>query len=120
MAAAGLAEAVEKAGAEIRYDAPVTRILRDGSGAVTGVEVGGEGRDDRERLAADAVVCNADLPVAYRTLLGGVDAPRRARRGRYSPSCVLWVAGVKGQPPAGARPPQHPLRRATGTARSEP
>jgi phytoene/squalene synthetase len=45
------------------------------------------------------VVCNADLPVAYRTLLGGVDAPRVARRGKYSPSCVLWVAGVRGTPP---------------------
>ena len=70
---------------------------RHRSGAVTGVELGGG-----ERLAADVVVCNADLPVAYRTLLGGVDAPRAARRGRYSPSCLLWVAGVRGGPPAGA------------------
>lgn len=95
--ATGLAEAVEKAGVSIRYDASVTRILRaSGSqGAVTGVELEGG-----ERIAADVVVCNADLPVAYRTLLGGVDAPRAARRGRYSPSCVLWVAGVKGLPPA--------------------
>lgn len=95
--ATGLATAVEKAGVTIRYDAPVTRILRTGSGAVCGVEVGGG-----ERLAADAVVCNADLPVAYRTLLGGVDAPRAARRGAYSPSCLLWVAGVRGLPPADA------------------
>jgi phytoene desaturase len=97
--ATGLAEAVEKAGVSIRYDASVTRILRaSGSkGAVTGVELEGG-----ERIAADVVVCNADLPVAYRTLLGGVDAPRAARRGRYSPSCVLWVAGVKGLPPADA------------------
>ncbi|TVR23999.1 MAG: phytoene desaturase [Ilumatobacter sp.] len=92
--AAGLAAAVTKAGVEFRYDTPVTRILRDGSGAVSGVELGGD-----ERLAADAVVCNVDLPVAYRTLLGGVDAPRVARRGKYSPSCLLWVAGVKGTPP---------------------
>ena len=98
--AEGLAGAVEKAGARIRYGAPVGRILRAGSGAVTGVElVEGE---DRERLAADAVVCNADLPVAYRQLLGGVEAPRAARRGTYSPSCVLWVAGVRGDPPAGS------------------
>ena len=64
---------------------------------MTGVEVGGD-----ERIAADVVVCNADLPVAYRTLLGGVEAPRAARRGRYSPSCLLWVAGVRGIPPADA------------------
>jgi phytoene desaturase len=95
--ATGLAAAVEKAGAEIRYDSPVSRILRDGTGTVSGVEVG-----DGERIAADAVVCNADLPVAYRTLLGGVDAPRAARRGKYSPSCLLWIAGVRGAPPTGA------------------
>jgi phytoene desaturase len=97
--ATGLASAVEKAGVTLRYDAPVTRILRASGtkGAVTGVELEGG-----ERLAADVVVCNADLPVAYRTLLGGVDAPRAARRGKYSPSCVLWVAGVKGAPPADA------------------
>jgi phytoene desaturase len=95
--ATGLAAAVEKAGVTIRYDSPVTRILRDGSGAVNGVVVAGS-----ERIAADVVVCNPDLPVAYRTLLGGVDAPRVARRGKYSPSCLLWVAGVKGLPPAEA------------------
>ena len=96
--ATGLADAVTKAGADdpLRR-ARRPRILRGGGGAVTGVELGGG-----ERLAADVVVCNADLPVAYRTLLGGVDAPRAARRGRYSPSCLLWVAGVRGVPPAGA------------------
>jgi phytoene desaturase len=95
--ASGLARAVTDAGAEVLYDSPVTRILRTGGGAVTGVEIGGS-----ERIAADAVVCNADLPVAYRTLLGGVDAPRVARRGQYSPSCLLWVAGVRGLPPEDA------------------
>ena len=95
--ATGLAAAVEKAGVTIRYDSPVTRILRTGAGAVNGVEIAGS-----ERIAADVVVCNPDLPVAYRTLLGGVEAPRVARRGKYSPSCLLWVAGVKGLPPAEA------------------
>ena len=100
--ATGLAEAVQKAGATIRYDSPVTRILRDGSGRVNGVELAGDGSGSGERISADVVVCNADLPVAYRTLLGGVDAPRVARRGKYSPSCLLWVAGVRGAPPADA------------------
>ena len=94
---AALARAIADAGGTIRYGTPVTRILRGGDNAVTGVELGGS-----ERLAADAVVCNADLPVAYNTLLGGVDAPRVARRGRYSPSCLMWVAGVRGGPPEGA------------------
>lgn len=97
--ASGLANALTDKGATIRYNSPVTRILRSSgtNGAVTGVEVAGN-----ERIAADAVVCNPDLPVAYRTLLGGVDAPRVARKGKYSPSCVLWVAGVKGLPPSNA------------------
>ncbi|MDJ0769665.1 MAG: phytoene desaturase family protein [Ilumatobacter sp.] len=95
--ARGLATALTDAGVAFRYDAPVTRILRTGDGAVTGVEVAGE-----ERVVADAVVCNADLPVAYRTLVGGVEAPRAARRGQYSPSCLLWVAGVRGAPPSDA------------------
>ena len=93
----GLADALDDAGASFRYGVTVTRIARDGTGAATGVELAGG-----ERLTADAVVCNADLPVAYRTLLDGVDAPRVARSGRYSPSCLLWVAGVRGAPPAGA------------------
>jgi phytoene desaturase len=88
-AAAALARVVGRAGVTFEYDATVTRILRDGSGATTGVELA-----SGDRLVADAVVCNADLPIAYRTLLGGVDAPRVARRGTYSPSCVLWSAGV--------------------------
>jgi phytoene desaturase len=95
--ATALARAIADAGATIRYATPVTRILRGGDGAVTGVEIGGS-----VRLAADAVVCNTDLPVAYRTLLGGVDAPRVARRGKYAPSCVVWVAGVRGEPPGDA------------------
>lgn len=94
--ATGLAAAVEAAGVRIRYGSSVERILRSSGsrGYVTGVELA-----SGERIAADAVVCNPDLPVAYRTLLGGVDAPRVARTGKYSPSCVLWVAGVKGVPP---------------------
>lgn len=94
--ATGLADAVAKAGAELRLGAPVTRIVRRPGGAVAGVEL-----DGGERLDADAVVCNPDLPVAYRTLLD-VDVPRRAVAGTYSPSCLLWVAGVRGLPPAEA------------------
>ena len=109
MMAAGLAEAVTEAGVDIRYASPVTRILRTPGGAVTGVEI-----DASERLDADAVVCNVDLPVAYRELLPGIDAPRAARKGKYSPSCLLWVAGVRGPAAGGREPPQHPLRRGLG------
>jgi phytoene desaturase len=92
-----LAKAVVDAGCEIRYGNPISRIMRGADDSVTGVEIAGT-----TRVAFDAVVCNADLPVAYRTLLGGVEQPRTARRGQYSPSCLLWVAGVKGPPPAAA------------------
>jgi len=94
----GLAEAAEKNGVTFRYDETVeTVVRRSGStGPVTGVRLAGG-----EALGADAVVVNTDLPVAYRYLLGGLDAPRRARRGRYSPSCLVWNAGVTGRPPPG-------------------
>jgi phytoene desaturase len=94
--ATGLAGAVAKAGVDIRYGQDVTEIRRIRGGRVVGVVI------DDEVLDADVVVCNADLPVAYRTLLPDVTAPRVARRGRYSPSCLLWVAGVNGGPPADA------------------
>ncbi|MGA9275358.1 phytoene desaturase family protein [Ilumatobacter sp.] len=99
--AAGLADAVQSAGVTIRYSCPVTEIVRHPNGSVRGVRLGsGEGS---ELVEADAVVCNPDLPVAYRELLGDdVPAPRKARSGKYSPSCLLWVAGVQGKPPADA------------------
>ena len=98
--AAGLAEAVEKAGVTIRYSSPVSHIVRHSNGSIRGVRLGtGEGS---ELVEADAVVCNPDLPVAYRELLGDVEAPKKARTGKYSPSCLLWVAGVNGLPPADA------------------
>lgn len=88
-----LAAAAERAGARLRYGAPVERVLleRGTSGPVRGVRLAGG-----EVVAASAVVCNADLPVAYRTLLPGLDPPRVARRGHYSPSAVVWHAGVRG------------------------
>lgn len=98
--AAGLAEALESAGVDFRYSTPVSQIVRYADGSVRGVRVG-DG-DDAELLEAGAVVCNPDLPVAYRELLDGVRAPRAARTGRYSPSCLLWIAGVEGLPPADA------------------
>lgn len=93
-----LAAAAEKAGVEFRYDTRVERILlREGTrGSVQGVRLEGG-----EVVAADAVVANPDLPVAYKTLLGGMDAPRAARRGNFSPSAVVWHVGLKGELPDG-------------------
>jgi phytoene desaturase len=81
---AALAGAAEKHGVTLRY-----------STEVAGVEVaGGRARAVRtttgERIPADVVVLNPDLPVAHRDLLG---RPLR-RRLRYSPSCVVVHVGA--------------------------
>jgi phytoene desaturase len=78
-----LAGVAEKHGVTIHYGADVTRVEVRGDRA-TGV-VTADGR----RYAADAVVLNPDLEAAYR-LIGD---PRRPRRLRYSPSCVVLHAG---------------------------
>jgi phytoene desaturase len=80
-----MASAAEKHGVDIRYSTRATRVeMRDGR-AVAVHTAGGE------RITADVVVLNPDLPVAYRELLGV--EPRRLRRLTYSPSCYLLLAG---------------------------
>ena len=93
-----LATAAERAGAKLRYESRVERILlQHGTrGPVQGVRLEGG-----EVVPATAVVTNPDLPVAYRTLLPGLEAPRVARRGNYSPSALVWHVGVRGELPAG-------------------
>jgi phytoene desaturase len=82
----------------MRYQVTVDRVERSGAdGRVQGVRTA-----EGEHIAAEAVVLNPDLPVAYRELLAGVRAPLATRRGNYSPSCALWVAGVEGKLPEGA------------------
>ncbi|MGI9023777.1 MAG: phytoene desaturase family protein, partial [Acidimicrobiales bacterium] len=75
----GLAAAATGAGVEVRYGVTFEAVVRTPSG-VTGVALA-----DGETVRADAVVLNPDLPVAYRELLGGLPAPRVARKGNYSP-----------------------------------
>jgi phytoene desaturase len=94
--ARGLTQAAEKAGATFRFGMSVDRIRRRADGSVQGVQLA-----SGERVAADAVVCNVDVPVAYRMLLG-LSPPRAARRGRFSPSCIVWLAGVRGRLPHNA------------------
>ncbi|MBK8448093.1 MAG: phytoene desaturase [Micropruina sp.] len=88
-----MAQAVTLAGGEVRCSTPVERVLRRPDGAVTGVRLA-----DGSAISADAVVVTVDLPVAYDSLLD-LDPPRLLRRRpRYSPSCVVWHAGVQGEP----------------------
>ena len=104
-----MAQALTDAGVPIHLGVEVREVLRRSDGAVAGVRPA-----DGERLAADAVVCTVDLPVAYDRLLPGVRAPRAVRAGDFSPSAVVWHVGASGRPGRAPAPPQHPLRRRLG------
>ncbi len=80
-----MAGAAEKHGVTFRYDTTVTRVETQGNRAVA-VHTA-----DGERIPADVVVLNPDLPVAYRDLLG--KTPWSVERLQYSPSCFLMLAG---------------------------
>ena len=80
-----LAGAAEKHGVTFRYGTEVTRVEHNGSRATAVITSTGE------RIEADVVVLNPDLPVAYRDLLG--EEPWSVRRLTYSPSCYLMLAG---------------------------
>ncbi len=82
-----MAAAAAKHGVEFRYDTEVARVETSGDRATAVITA------DGERIAADAVVLNPDLPVAYRDLLGR--EPWSVRRLTYSPSCFLLLAGSR-------------------------
>jgi phytoene desaturase len=82
-----LAGAAEKHGVDIRYATEAVRVEMSGRRATAVHTAAGE------RIAADVVVLNPDLPTAYQELLGG--QPRRIRRLRYSPSCFVLHAGSR-------------------------
>ena len=82
-----MAGAAEKHGVRFRYGTEVERVEVVNGRARAVVTTGGE------RIEADAVVLNPDLPVAYRDLLPPGSAPRRLKHLRYSPSCVVLHAG---------------------------
>ena len=89
-----MARAAETAGVEFRWGTMAYEVLRGPNGRVAAVDLGGG-----ERLRADAVVCTLDIPTAYEQLLPGLRGPRAVRRGRYSPSAVVWHVGVGGSSP---------------------
>jgi phytoene desaturase len=82
-----LAQAAVKHGVDIRYGAEVTRVEIVGGRAVA------VHTHEGERIAADVVVLNPDLPVAWRELLPDAHQPPRLQRQRHSPSCLLMLAG---------------------------
>jgi phytoene desaturase len=86
-----LAGAAAKHGVAFRYGTGVARVETRGRRATAVVT------DEGERIPADVVVLNPDLPVAHRDLLG--HEPRSVRRLRYSPSCFLLLSGGKATHP---------------------
>ncbi|MBU2670122.1 phytoene desaturase [Actinoplanes bogorensis] len=80
-----LAGAAEKHGVTFRYDTTVIEV-ETANGRATGVLTA-----DGERIPADVVVLNPDLPIAKRDLL----PPARPRKLKYSPSCVVLHIGSK-------------------------
>lgn len=80
-----MAAAAEKHGVQFRYDTEVARVETVGDRAIAVITA------DGERIPADVVVLNPDLPVAHRDLLGR--EPWSVRRLTYSPSCFLLLAG---------------------------
>jgi phytoene desaturase len=80
-----LAGAAEKAGVRFRYDTTVSYVDIQAGRAVGVVTEAGD------RIPADTVVLNPDLPIAYRDLLP--EPARRLRRLRPSPSAVVLHIG---------------------------
>ncbi|MEI6372548.1 MAG: phytoene desaturase family protein [Actinomycetes bacterium] len=80
-----LAGAAAKHGVTFRYNTEVAKVEHNGHRATAVITT------DGERIEADVVVLNPDLPVAYRDLLG--EEPWNVRRLNYSPSCFLLLAG---------------------------
>ncbi|MGI8761171.1 MAG: phytoene desaturase family protein [Jatrophihabitantaceae bacterium] len=84
-----LAGAAAAHGVRLRYGVAVTQVEIAGGRARAVLTAAGE------RIPADVVVLNADLPTAYAELLPPGYTPRRIRRLRYSPSAVVLHAGSR-------------------------
>jgi phytoene desaturase len=82
-----LAGAAVAHGVRFQYNTSVTRIEIAGGRARAVITA------DEERIPADVVVVNADLPTASRELLPPGYTPRRARRLHYSPSAAVLLVG---------------------------
>lgn len=84
-----LAKIAQAHGVAFRYKSPVAKVLVDGQRA-TGVELA-----DGERLDADIVVANADLPYVYKALLPRDEAIVRRLEGlKYTCSTLMFFWGV--------------------------
>jgi phytoene desaturase len=80
-----LAAAAEKHGVRFKYDTTVKSVRKE-NGRVKSVIC-----ESGEEITGDAFVLNADLPVAWREILG--KSPISHKRLQYSPSCVTMLVG---------------------------
>ena len=80
-----MAAAAHKHGVTFRYNTEVASVELQGDRASAVITT------DGERIPADVVVLNPDLPIAYRDLLGY--EPWSIKRLTYSPSCAVLLAG---------------------------
>ncbi len=78
-------------GVRFHYDMPVARIDVEGSRAV-GVTL-----ENGERLEADVVVANADLPYVYAELLPDDGTAARLANKKYTSSALMFYWGLKGE-----------------------
>lgn len=83
--AEGLSAALLDAGVKINFDSNVTKVNSLSNGRQE-ICVG------ESKEAFDAIICNADLAYAYPEIFN-TEMPRRVAKGKYSPSCLLYVAG---------------------------
>ncbi|MFN0061632.1 MAG: phytoene desaturase family protein [Myxococcaceae bacterium] len=95
---AAIPRALEKLGRDLgvtfRYRTSVEQILVKG-GQATGVRL-----SDQTVVPADIVLCNADLPWAYKHLVDAKDSElKRADRLRYTCSAYMMYLGVKKRDP---------------------
>ena len=91
-----LAGAAAAHGVSFRHHVTVTAIEIAGNRARAVIT------EDGDRIPADVVVVNADLPVAMRDLLPPGYTPRRVRRLRYSPSAAVLHVGSSAAYPGAA------------------
>lgn len=81
----------KRLGVKYHFNQRVDEIVRDKSkgGKVTGVEVNGQ------LHAADTVVCNMDVWLAYDKLLPGAKKPKRTLSQQKSTSAVIFYWGIE-------------------------
>jgi phytoene desaturase len=85
-----LAEIAAGLGVRFEYSAPVSRIdAADGHASGVTLESG-------ERVRADVVLANADLPYVYARLLPADGRAERLARKRYTSSALMFYWGVEG------------------------